>query len=123
MHGLILMVDLGDLREGIWPDEVTGVRQQVKRYPRVSIEGLGANLACFSGVVPSEDNMNRLVELAEVVERHCDITLRWVSGANSSGLQLMASGRMPRRINHARIGEAILLGRETVERRSWPETH
>jgi predicted amino acid racemase len=29
---------------------------------------------------------------------------------------------MPRRVNHARIGEAILLGRETTHRRPWPGT-
>ncbi len=123
LHGVLLMVDLGDLREGIWPDELIPVVQEVMQLPGVRIEGLGANLACFSGVVPTEDNMNRLVALAETVEKHFAITLRWVSGVNSSGLDLMASGRMPRRINHARIGEAILLGRETVNRRPWPETH
>lgn len=123
VHGVILMVDLGDLREGIWPDELIPVVQAVIGLSGVRIEGLGANLACFSGVVPSEEHMKRLVGLAETVEKQCAVTLRWVSGANSSGLDLMASGRMPRRINHARIGEAILLGRETVNRRPWPETH
>jgi predicted amino acid racemase len=29
---------------------------------------------------------------------------------------------MPARVNHARIGEAILLGRETTHRRPWPGT-
>jgi predicted amino acid racemase len=83
---------------------------------------LGTNLACFGGVIPSENNMRRLVELTEEVERRSDLTLRWISGANSSGLDLIASGRMPGRVNHARIGEAILLGRETVHRRPWPGT-
>ena len=123
VHGVILMVDLGDLREGIWPDDLIPVVQQVMQLPGLRIEGLGSNLACFSGVVPSEDNMNRLLELAEAVEQQCAITLRWLSGANSSGLELMVSGRMPKGINHARIGEAILLGRETINRHPWPGTH
>ena len=93
------------------------------RLPGVRIEGLGANLACFSGVVPSVENMDRLAKLAETVEKRFGIALRWVSGANSSGLELIASGHMPGRINHARIGEGILLGRETVTRRPWPDTH
>lgn len=122
VHDVILMVDLGDLREGIWPDELVPFVREALRLPGVRIRGLGANLACLGGVVPTQANMGRLVELAKAVEAACGITLRWVSGVNSSGLELMASGRMPGRINHARIGEAILLGRETVHRRPWPGT-
>ena len=66
--------------------------------------------------------MIEFASLAEEVERTCGIELDWVSGINSSGLALIASGHMPPRINHARIGEAILLGRETVHGRPWPET-
>jgi predicted amino acid racemase len=118
----MLMVDLGDLREGIWPDDVLPVVEQAVRLPGIRIAGLGTNLACFSGVVPSEHNMRRLVQLAEAVEQSFDLRLDWISGANSSGLELIASGRMPGRVNHARIGEAILLGRETIHRRPWPGT-
>ncbi len=122
VHEVMLMVDLGDLREGVWPDDLLPLVEQAVRLPGIRIVGLGSNLACFSGVVPSEHNMQRLVELAEAVEQRFALQLDWVSGANSSGLELIASGRMPGRINHARIGEAILLGRETVHRRPWPGT-
>ena len=122
VHEVILMVDLGDLREGIWPEDLIPFVREARHLRAVRIRGLGTNLACFGGVVPSEANMTRLVELAEAVERECDLGLRWISGINSSGLELLAAGKMPRRINHARIGEAILLGRETVRRRPWPGT-
>jgi predicted amino acid racemase len=122
VHDVILMVDLGDLREGIWPDELPPVARRALGLPGIRLVGLGTNLACFGGVVPGEDNMNRLVELAEGVERSSGRTLKWISGVNSSGLDLIASGRMPPRVNHARIGEAILLGRETIHRRPWPGT-
>jgi len=46
-----------------------------------------------------------------------------VSGGNSSALPLIAAGGMPERIDHLRIGEAILLGRETVRHSAWPGTH
>ena len=65
VHEVMLMVDLGDLREGIWPDDLLALAAQAVRLPGIRIVGLGANLACFSGVVPSEHNMQRLVELAE----------------------------------------------------------
>ena len=122
VHDVILMVDLGDLREGIWPDDLVSFVRQALKLPGIRIRGLGANLACFSGVAPSEDNMNFLVELADTIEKTCDLELGWISGANSSGLELIEAGRMPKRINHARIGEAILLGRETIHRRPWPGT-
>ena len=122
VHDVIVMVDLGDLREGVWPDDVLPFVQEALRLPGIRLVGLGTNLACFSGIVPSEDNMTRLVELAEEVESGFGFALRWISGANSSGLDLIASGRMPKRVNHARLGESILLGRETVHRRPWPGT-
>jgi ornithine racemase len=121
-HDVILMVDLGDLREGIWPDDVVTFVRKAIRLEGIRIKGIGTNLACFGGVVPSVDNMNQLVGLANELEHTFDITLEWISGINSSGLELIASGNMPRRINHARIGEAILLGFETIHRKPWPDT-
>jgi predicted amino acid racemase len=90
--------------------------------PGIRIAGLGTNLPCLGGVVPSTDNMARLVALAEGVERTFGLELELISGVNSSGLELIAAGGMPARVNHARIGEAILLGRETTHRRPWPGT-
>jgi predicted amino acid racemase len=122
IHDVIIMVDLGDLREGLWPRDVVPFLRDALRLPGVRIRGLGTNLACFAGVVPDEDNMRRLVELADAIERTFDCALEWLSGLNSSGLKLIASARLPRRVNHARIGEAILLGRETTHRQTWPDT-
>jgi predicted amino acid racemase len=122
VHDVIVMVDLGDLREGVWPDELATFARQALRLPGIRVVGLGANLACFAGLVPSESTMRRLVEMVDEVEHTCGVALPWVSGANSSGLDLIASGGMPARVNHARIGEAILLGRETTHRRPWPGT-
>ena len=122
VHDVMLMVELGDLREGIPPDELLPFVRAVMQFPGIRIQGIGTNLACFGGVVPSTDNMTRLVELASAVEKLVGYSLEWISGINSSGLDLLVAGETPKRINHARIGEAILLGRETVHRRPWPGT-
>ena len=114
VHEVILMVELGDLREGVPPDELLALVGHALRLPGIRILGLGANLACLSGVVPSARNMQQLVGLVEAVEQRHGAELRWISGINSSGLDLIAAGRMPKRVSHARIGEAILLGRETT---------
>ncbi|MCI0507642.1 MAG: alanine/ornithine racemase family PLP-dependent enzyme [Gammaproteobacteria bacterium] len=122
LHDVIIMVDLGDLREGVMPDDLIPFMREAIKLPNINIMGLGTNLACFSGVEPNEDNMQQLVELAKTVEATFNLKLDTLSGINSSGLELIAAGRMPRQINHARIGEAILLGRETLHRRPWPGT-
>jgi predicted amino acid racemase len=122
VHDVILMVDFGDLREGIWSDDVIPFVREAIRLEGIRIKGIGTNLACFGGVVPSEDNMNQLVELANEIEYRFTIPFEWISGINSSGLELIASGKMPQQINHARIGEAILLGRETIHRKPWSGT-
>lgn len=123
VHEVLLSVDLGDLREGVWPDDLMPFVTEANRLPSIEIRGLGTNLACFAGVVPDKDNMSQLVQLAAELERCVGRRLEWISGVNSSGLELIAAGGMPARINHARIGEAILLGRETTHRKAWPETY
>lgn len=121
-HDVVLMVDLGDLREGIWPDDLTRFTREALQLAGVRIVGVGANLTCFGGVAPTRENMTRLVALADEVERTFGLALTYVSGGNSSALELIAAGGMPARINHLRVGEAILLGRETLHRRAWPGT-
>jgi len=123
IHKIIIMVDLGDLREGVWPDDLLPMAREIMELPGVRIVGLGANLSCYGGVMPSEENMGRLVAYARDMEGHLGIQLQYVSGGNSSALNLIASGKMPQGINHMRIGEGILLGRETVKRSPWPGTH
>jgi len=122
VHEVIVMVDLGDLREGIWPTDLVRFVREALRFRGIRIRGIGTNLACFGAVAPSADKMDQLAALAHEIEQSCGLTLDWISGANSSGLDLIAAGGMPARVNHARIGEAILLGRETIHRTPWPGT-
>ena len=121
-HDVLLMVDLGDLREGVWPGDLIPLVRAALGLPGIRIKGLGTNLACFAGVRPSVENMRQLVALAAEIEQTFDLALEWISGINSSGLEMIAAGAMPARVNHARIGEAILLGRETTRRKPWPDT-
>jgi predicted amino acid racemase len=121
-HDVIVMVDLGDLREGVWPDDLVPFVREATEMPGIRLVGLGSNLTCYGGVVPTRENMGRLVRLARDVERAFDLRLWCISGGNSSALPLIASGGMPAEIDHVRIGEAILLGRETIHRSPWPGT-
>ena len=122
VHEVIVMVDLGDLREGVEPHSLMEFLNEALTLPGIRVVGLGANLSCFSGVWPTEQNMSLLATLAHRVQARFGLRFSALSGANSSGLDMIASGRMPAAVNHARLGEAILLGRETMHRRPWDGT-
>ena len=122
VHDIVLMVDLGDLREGIWPSDLIPTVEQVMQLPGVRIAGLGTNLTCFGAIIPTETNLGALAGHAEKLRRTFGLDLTYVSGGNSSSLPLLLAGRMPKGINHLRIGEAILQGgRDTFHDEPWAE--
>ena len=113
-HEVILMVDVGDLREGIWPDDVDSFVREAVEISGISIKGFGTNLTCYGGVIPDEGNLGRLVKIAREMEGKYNLDLEYISGGNSSSLYLLDQRRMPNGINNLRLGESIVLGRETA---------
>jgi predicted amino acid racemase len=113
-HGVILMIDLGDLREGIEPDKVHETVPVILKTDGIELVGIGVNLTCYGGVIPDKTNLGDLVAIAGDIEATYGITLQVVSGGNSSSLYLLEEG-LPKGINNLRLGEAIVLGRETKE--------
>lgn len=113
-HRVILMIDLGDLREGILKADVDETVKQILGLENIILEGIGVNLTCYGGVIPGPDNLGELVSIADHIEKTYDVKLKVVSGGNSSSIFLLDNGEMPSRINNLRIGEAIVLGRETA---------
>ena len=116
MHAVVLMVELGDLREGIMPDDLVDVVRETLRLPNIELKGLGTNLACQSGASPDDKNMAELTRLAALIEATFDISIEVVSGGNSANLQWAFRSADTGRINNLRLGESILLGRETLQR-------
>ena len=115
-HRAIIMVDVGDLREGVWPDRVVPLVTQAARLPHIEIVGLGTNLACYGGVIPTPENMQTLIDARQACKKATGLSLDLLSGGNSANLPLLMAGRMPAEINHFRIGEAIILGRNVLDR-------
>ncbi len=122
-HRVILMLELGDLREGIMPDDLCQIVHETLRLPNISLDGIGTNLACRSGVSPDALNMKALSDLAVLVESIAGHPLRTVSGGNSANLAWVFGGSDIGRINNLRLGEAILLGCETLHRQPIPNLH
>ena len=120
IHDIILMVDLGDLREGVWPDDLEDLVAHVQALPGVRLVGLGTNLLCLSAVMPSDENLGKLADYASRIETKFDLKLQYVSGGNSGSLPLLLEKGLPKGINHLRIGEAILQGgRDTFYDEPW----
>lgn len=115
-HDVVLMVELGDLREGIPVDDVAAAVRLVLAAPSLRLAGLGANLACQNGVVPDARNMGVLSDLVDTIETSYDVALTTVSGGNSANLDWATSSANVGRINDLRLGEAILLGVEPLRR-------
>lgn len=122
-HGIVLMVELGDLREGIMPADLGNTVRAVLRLPNITLRGIGANLACHSGVAPDADNMSELSTLAESIESTFGMHLDLVSGGNSANLDWALGGANTGRINNLRLGESILLGCEPLHRRPIEGLH
>lgn len=123
VHRIILMVELGDLREGLLPDDAPKVVSQIISLPGIELMGIGSNLTCLSGVLPTVDNMQQLVELALYLRQRYCLELPVISAGNSSCLYLVYDGKMPQGINHLRIGKAITLGREAAFGLRLPGLH
>lgn len=113
-HGVVLMADLGDLREGFRDfDDLIELAVEIEsKMPNVVLEGIGTNLGCYGSICPSNANLGLLVQLAQKIELRIGRKLKYISGGATTSLPLLIKGGMPRCINHLRIGEAILNGRD-----------
>jgi predicted amino acid racemase len=52
-HRVILMIELGDLHEGILPFDLEPLVKETIGMQGVKLAGVGTNLACFGGVSPT----------------------------------------------------------------------
>lgn len=108
----VIMVDIGDLREGFWPDEADKIAECAgKLSPALRIAGVGVNFGCASGVLPSRESLERFVKFGEAVESGLGYKLDVFSGgATTRSLIALDEGLFPSRVNNIRIGEGYLLG-------------
>ena len=109
-HSVILMADLGDLREGWWDrKELIAAAVHTEKLEHVRLAGIGTNLGCYGAIVPTVEKMEELACLAEEVEAAIGRKLEIISGGSSTTFPLLHRGMLPKKINHLRIGEMILV--------------
>ena len=116
-HNVVLMIDLGDLREGIFyekEEEIFSTVAELLLLKHIRLYGLGTNLTCYGAIIPKNENLSLLVGLARKLEQRFHIRLPMVSGGNSSSIYLIEQGNLPEGINYLRLGESFLLGNDTA---------
>lgn len=120
IHQVILMIDLGDLREGFWDrNQLVEAAIEIEKMTNITLLGIGTNLGCYGAIVTTKEKMQELVEVAQKVEKAINRKLKYISGGGTMAIPLLINGTMPKEINHLRIGEAILLARDLME--VWPD--
>lgn len=125
IHKVILMIDMGDLREGVFfrnEKEIFELCGEILKMQNVKLEGLGVNLSCYGAIMPKADNLGIFCEIAEKVENKFSIKLPIISGGNSSSIYLIPRGELPAKINNLRLGESFILGREAAYGEHIPGT-
>lgn len=111
IHNVILMADLGDLREGFWDkEEMADVAEMIENdMHNLHLAGVGVNVGCYGSVQPTKEKLQELVDVAEVIEGRIGRELEILSGGATSSLMRVMDEDMPSRINMLRIGEGSLL--------------
>jgi predicted amino acid racemase len=109
IYGVVLMYDLGDLREGVfYKEELIQLAQYVEYdLNNLYLEGIGSNLSCYGSVAPTTENLSQLAEAATEMEEKLNRKLNIISGGGTTTLPLLVRGGVPKKINHLRIGEGI----------------
>lgn len=117
VHKVVLMIDLGDLREGIFfrdTEAIFRAAEEIDSDPYLELFGTGFNLTCYGSVLPSQENLGIFLDITRRIEERIGRELPFVSGGNSSSIPMLLSGQMPEGITNLRLGEVLVIGRETA---------
>ncbi|MBR9919336.1 MAG: alanine/ornithine racemase family PLP-dependent enzyme [Bacteroidetes bacterium] len=109
-HRVTIMIELGDLREGIMGENLMGFYEKVFEYPNIEIVAIGTNLNCLHGVMPSQDKLVQLSLYKQLVEAKFGKKIPWITGGTTVTIPLLLKKMVPQSINHFRVGEALYFG-------------
>ncbi|WP_111671463.1 alanine racemase [Algoriphagus litoralis] len=115
LHKIIIMVETGDLREGVLGENLVDFYAGIFELPNIEVIGLGTNLNCLNGVMPSTDKLIQLSLYKQIIELKFGKEIPWVSAGTSVTIPLMFSHQLPKGINHFRVGETLYFGVDLVE--------
>lgn len=110
LHQIIIMIEMGDLREGVMGENLMDFYEKVFLLPNIKVIGIGTNLNCLNGVMPNQDKLIQLSLYKQLIEAKFNRKIPWISGGTSVTLALLLKHKIPKEINHFRVGEALFFG-------------
>jgi len=123
IHQIVIMIEMGELREGILRESIEEFYKQVFNLPFIEVIGIGTNLGCMYGIEPTFDKLIQLVLYKELLEAKFKTKLELVSGGSSITLPLLQLNKLPPNVNHFRIGEAAFVGTSPLDNQVFNNLH
>ena len=120
VHKVIIMIELGELREGVMRDDLLEFYSQVFELPHIEVVGLGANLSCLYGVLPNDDKLIQLSLYKQLIEARFNRKIPLVSGGSSVTIPLLLQSQLPSGINHFRVGDTLFLASDVYNNSTFP---
>jgi predicted amino acid racemase len=119
IHRVIIMVEMGELREGVIRENIVDFYSRIFNLPNLQVIGLGTNLGCMYGVEPTYDKLIQLCLYEQLLETKFNKKLELISGGSSITLPLISKKKIPKAVNHFRIGEAAFLGTSPLNNKKF----
>ena len=114
-HRILLMIDLGDLREGYIDDNMLFADVEgMLKLKNIEISGIGVNMTCLGTIIPKPETYDRFREIQYKLQQKYDVACEIVSGGNSSSYYMIENNTIPNFITNLRLGEMLLIGREAA---------
>ncbi len=110
IHKIIIMLEMGELREGVLHENFVNFYEKVFSLDNIQVIGIGTNLNCMYGVLPSHDKLIQLSIYKQLIEAKFDKKIKYISGGSSVTIPLIFRNLLPKGINHFRVGETLYLG-------------
>ncbi|RXQ95856.1 alanine/ornithine racemase family PLP-dependent enzyme [Ancylomarina salipaludis] len=122
-HKIIIMIELGELREGVLGEDFMDFYESVFQLENIQVVGIGANLSCLYGVLPNHDKLIQLSLYEQLIEAKFNKQIPYVSGGSSVTIPLIFQNLLPKGINHFRVGETLFLGTDIYNNTKFKKMH
>jgi len=123
VHKIIIMIELGELREGIMGEDLLSFYGEVFELSNIEVVGIGTNFSCLYGVLPNTDKLIQLSLYEQLIEAKFNRQIPYVSGGSSVVIPLINQGILPKGVNHFRVGETLFLGTDVYSNSTYEEMH
>lgn len=123
LHKIVIMIELGELREGVLREDFIDFYEKVFKLPNIEVVGIGANLTCMYGVLPNHDKLIQLSLYKQLIEAKFNKVIPYVSGGASVTIPLIYQNLLPHGVNHFRVGETLYLGTDVYNKTTLPMMH